>query len=143
MLLSGVLFVLFLAGCWLYSLTDAALTPARDFPGLSKPAWISIISTTFIFGAVAWLIARRSFATDKSWTTNQAGRPTLAGPSDTDFGWYTQWTAADDAIARHPAGRSRKAGANGWTIPKGPDDDPEFLRQLDHRIKGTSADAGE
>ena len=142
MVLSGVLFVLFLAGCWLYSLTDAALTPVRDFRGLSKPAWISIISTTFIVGAVAWLIARRSRAT-KSWATSQASHPTLAGPSDADFGWYTEWTAADDAIARHPAGRSRKAGANGWTIPKGPDDDLEFLRKLDHRIKGTSADAGE
>jgi hypothetical protein len=143
MALSGVLFVLFLAGCWLYSLTDAALTPARDFRGLSKPAWISIISTTFIIGAVAWLIARRSRAT-KSWATSQPGRTTLAaGPSDEDFGWYTQWTAADDAIARHPAGRSRKADANGWTMPKGPDDDPDFLRQLDHRIKGTSADTGE
>ena len=141
MVLSGVLFVLFLAGCWLYSLTDAALTPGREFRGLSKPAWISIISTTFIVGAIAWLIARRSRAT-KSWAS-QPGRPVMAGPTDADFGWQTRWTAADDAIARHPAGRSRNAGANGWTMPKGPDDDPEFLRLLDHRIKGTSADTGE
>jgi hypothetical protein len=143
MVLSGVLFVLFLAGCWLYSLTDAALTPARDYrSGLSKPAWISIIAMTFIVGAVAWLIARRSRATG-SWTTSQGGGLTLAAPGDADFDWYTRWTPADDAIARHPAGRSRKPGTNGWTIPKGPDDDPEFLRQLDHRIRGTNADTGE
>jgi hypothetical protein len=27
--------------------------------------------------------------------------------------------------------------------PKGPDDDPEFLRELDRRIHGTSADSNE
>jgi hypothetical protein len=142
MVLSGVLFVLFLAGCWLYCLTDAALTPVREFYGLSKPAWISIIATTFVFGAVAWFIARRSRAR-RSWVTSQAARRTLTAPGDADFDWYAQWTAADDAIARHPAGRSRRADTEGWTLPKGPDDDPEFLRQLDHRIRGTSADAGE
>jgi hypothetical protein len=137
--LSGVLFVLFLAGCWLYCLTDAALTPVRDFRGLSKPAWISIIATTFIIGAIAWFIARRSRAR-ASWATSQADRMPLIRQADMDFGWYAEWTAADDAIARHPAGRSRKDGA---ILPKGPDDDPEFLRQLGARIRGTSADAGE
>ena len=108
MLLSAVLFVLFLAGCWLYCLTDAALTPAAEYRGLSKAAWISIISATFIAGGLAWLIARRS-RRSRSWV----------------------------AVATHPAGRTRKH------IPQGPDDDPEFLRQLDSRIRGTSADPGE
>jgi hypothetical protein len=139
MVLSGVLFVLFLAGCWLYCLTDAALTPVRDFRGLSKPAWISIIATTFVIGAIAWFIARRSRA-KASLAANQADRITLIGQGDLEFGWYGEWTPADDAIARHPAGRSRK---DCLTLPKGPDDDPEFLRQLQHWIRGTSADAGE
>lgn len=142
MLLSGVLFVLFLAGCWLYSLTDAALTPAAEFRGLSKNTWICIIAATFVAGALAWLVARRSWRT-KSWVTAQTGRGTLA---DTDFTWYSTWTAADAAVARHPASRSRQEpGAPGTpgTGPKGPDDDPEFLRQLESRIRGTSADPGE
>jgi hypothetical protein len=141
MLLSGVLFVLFLAGCWLYCLTDAALTPAREYQGLRKSAWIGIIAGTFIVGAIAWLIARRSWR-NRSWPAGHAAAlVTLASHGDGDLTWYAHWTAADDAIARHPAGRSRKADA--WTAPKGPDDDPDFLRQLDHRIRGTSADAGD
>ena len=40
MLLSGVLFVLFLAGCWVYCLTDAALTPTEAFPGWRKRTWV-------------------------------------------------------------------------------------------------------
>ena len=135
MLLSGVLFVLFLAGCWLYCLTDAALTPAMEYRGLPKRTWVGIIAATFIVGAIAWLITRRSWRTS-SWATAQVARTTLA---DADFTRYSNRTAADAAVARHPAGRSRGA----WGLPKGPDDDPDFLRQLDRRIRGTSADPGE
>jgi len=173
MLLSGVLFVLFLAGCWLYCLTDAALTPATEYRRLPKAAWIGIIAATFIVGAIAWLVARRSART-QSWATGYVGRATLVDPADTDPTWYPYWVAADladsagaadapdadapdadaadadaadidaaaAAVARHPAGRSRKARA-GRHIPLGPDDDPEFLRHLDSRIRGTSSDPGE
>lgn len=127
MLLSGVLFVLFLAGCWLYCLTDAALTPAAEFRGLTKEAWIFIIATTFVVGAIAWLVARRF-------------RGTLA---NADFTWYSTWTAADAAIARNPASQSRPAPDGHGDRPRGPDDDPDFLRHLGHRIRGTSADPGE
>jgi hypothetical protein len=125
MLLSGVLFVLFLAGCWLYCLTDAALTPAVEYRGLSKSTWICIISATFVAGALAWLIARRS-RRSKSWVTANAGCT-----------WNSPWATADAAVARHPAARGRPH------LLRGPDDDQEFLRQLDRRIRGTSADPGE
>jgi hypothetical protein len=139
MLLSGVLFVLFLAGCWLYCLTDAALTPATEYPGLSKATWIGIIAATFIVGAIAWLIARWAQRA-RSWP---AGRAPRAIHTDGDPTWFARWTATDAAIARHPAGRSRKPGTGPCTPPRGPDDDPEFLRLLDQRIRGTSADAGD
>jgi hypothetical protein len=139
MLLSGVLFVLFLAGCWIYCLTDAALTPAAEYRGFSKNAWICIIAATFIAGALAWLLARRSWRT-RSWVTAQPGRRALA---DADFSWYASWTSPAAAVARHPAGRSRHTPGGNRNLPLGPDDDPDFLRQLDRRIRGTSADPGE
>jgi hypothetical protein len=131
MLLSAVLFVLFLAGCWLYCLTDAALTPPTEFRGLSKSVWIYIISATFVVGALAWLIARRS-RRSRSWVAANAG-----------FTWYSPWAAADAAVARHPAARAKQPSPHRPHIPQGPDDDPDFLRQLDRRIRGTSADPGE
>jgi len=139
MLLSGVLFVLFLAGCWLYCLTDAALTPATEYRGLRKATWIGIIATTFVVGAIVWLIARRSWRA-RSWPAGHAARLTPASHGDGDLTWSAHRTAEDDAIARHPAGRSRKPAAEGLTAPRGPDDDPDFLRFLDQRIRGTSAD---
>ena len=134
MFLSGVLFVLFLAGCWLYCLTDAALTPAAEFPGMRKPVWITAIAVTFIVGAIAWVIAR------KRWRAGYRPLRSAAHPSLT--GWHYPETAdtafrgaprdAAEALARHPATRSKNTPA----VPIGPDDDPEFLRELAQRIRG-------
>lgn len=142
MLLSGVLFVLFLAGCWLYCLADAALTPAADFRGLSKAAWVGIIAATFIAGAIAWLISRRPRRMT-SWPAGRVSRAPLPRPIETDPAFFAHWAAAEAAVTRHPAGRSKQTTSSAPAGPKGPDDDPEFLRMLDRRIHGTSADPGE
>jgi hypothetical protein len=112
MLLSGALFALFMTGCWLYCLTDAILTPAAECRGLSKRAWVAVIAVTFIGGALAWLVVRRP---------------------PRDLAASKRWTAADDAAARHPAGRAKAADHPG--VPKGPDDDREFLRALEQAIR--------
>lgn len=147
MFLSGVLFVLFLAGCWLYCLTDAALTPAAEFPGMRKSVWITAIAVTFIVGAIAWVIAR------KMWRAGyrpllSAAHPSLTGSyyyqetgdypetGDTAFRGTPRDAAeamdAAEALARHPATRSKNTPA----VPIGPDDDPEFLRELAERLRG-------
>ncbi len=131
MLLSGALFALFMAGFWLYCLTDAILTPASECRGMPKPAWVAVITLTFVGGAIAWLIVR-----------GPARDPYApAARRDPDGDWFRagRWTDTDDALARHPAGRARLADT---ARPKGPDDDPEFLRALDRAIHGNSQ-AGE
>ena len=125
MFLSAVLFVVFLAGCWLYCLTDAALTPAAEFPGLRKRTWIALIVVTFTAGAVAWAVtrsARRARARSRAQAARQA------------------MIAASAALERHPASQSRRQPRP--PVPIGPDDDPEFLRMLDRLISGSS-DPGE
>ncbi len=143
MLLSGALFALFMAGFWLYCLTDAILTPPSECRGLPKPGWIAIIALTFIGGAIAWLILRpgvRGSATGPTASTGPtAPMPRLDAGNSADDGPFRgeRWTAADDAVARHPAGRAMAADAARAT-PKGPDDDPDFLRALDRAIHGNS-----
>jgi hypothetical protein len=122
MLLSGALLALFMTGFWLYCLTDAILTPAPDCRGLSKQAWVAVIAVTFVGGALAWLIVRRP-AGDRS---------RVPAPSHFDGGRLS-WTGADDAAARHPAGRGRVTDHLG--VPKGPDDDPDFIRALGRAIR--------
>ena len=131
MLLSGALVALFLMGFWLYCLTDAILTPAAECRYMSKPAWIAVITLTFIGGAVAWLIVREPLRLPAA---SLAPAPRPDDPGDGGFRGGP-WTGADDAVARHPAGRPRNPGA---AAARGPDDDPEFLRALDRAIRGNS-----
>jgi hypothetical protein len=141
MLLSVALFALFMTGFWLYCLTDALLTPASECRGLPKLAWIVIITLTFIGGATAWLIARPRVRGSAAVPLAPAARWNPDNPDD-DGGFRSgRWTSADDAVARHPAGRARATDASGL-VPKGPDDDPDFLRALDRAIRGNSQ-AGE
>jgi hypothetical protein len=141
MFLSGILFVLFLAGCWLYCLTDAVLTPAAEFPGLRKRGWVVVIAVTFIAGAIAWLVTRKSRRA-RRWPPRWVGHLVLDDYDNTYVRWYPQRptradaSRADAALARHPASQSRKSGRPGGTVPLGPDDDPEFLRLLAERIRG-------
>jgi hypothetical protein len=133
MVLSGALFALFIAGIWLYCLTDAMLTPVGEFRGLSKPAWIAVIVVTFIAGALAWLVARRPLR-GSSRTPAPARRRGRDGFDEEGYLASSRWTDADDAVARHPAGRAMAADPQ--AIPRGPDDDPEFLRMLSRAIDG-------
>ena len=129
MLLSGALFALFMTGFWLYCLTDAILTPAPLCRGLSQRAWVVLIAVTFIGGAVAWFIVRRP-------TRDPARIVTPVPPRGAHNGGAAgsqYWTDADDAAARHPAGRGNLTGRPG--APKGPDDDPAFLRALGQAIR--------
>src|SRR5580698_11522785 len=87
MLLSGVLFVLFLAGCWLYCLTDAAVTPAEAFPGWRKRTWIVVISVTLIAGAIAWMIARRNWRS-QHWRSADAANLMIIDRSGPNVVWY-------------------------------------------------------
>lgn len=139
MLLPGVLFILILVGCWVYCLIDAALTPAMMFRGLPKAAWIGIIAVTFVVGGAAWLVYRSVLRSRPRLAPGMALGP-RAMPTHTYVYWHPDWTSAEDSVARHPAGRYRNTPAEGWVGPKGPDDDPDFLRELDRRIKGDDRD---
>jgi hypothetical protein len=120
MFLSAILFAMLLAGCWLYCLTDAALTPATEFRGLGKRSRIAVITVTFAAGAFAWLVTRLA-QRKRTWPPQSANRPPPTPVA---------------APGRHPASRSRRLEPR-RTRPIGPDDDPDFLRMLDRFITGT------
>ncbi len=129
MLLSAALLALFMTGFWLYCLTDAILTPAAECRGLSKQGWVALIAVTFVVGALAWLIVRRPDRED----TGPVPVPRRDPDRFEDDGPDQHWTAADDAAARHPAGRAKVTGP--YTTAKGPDDDQEFLAFLERAMR--------
>ena len=107
MLLSGVLFVLFLAGCWLYWLAcRKRRSPQRRSP------------------------QRRSADTANLMIIDHNGVNVL-------------WHPNPPAEQPGPAGPAAPAGPAGLAVPTGPDDDPEFLRQLAERIHGRPTDSAE
>jgi hypothetical protein len=142
MLLSGVLFVLFLAGCaitWLLARRNRQ-TNSRAY--------------------------RRANRRSNRRPTSDATHLMIIDRSGGNVLWYphppttTSESSADAALSRHPAGRSRPnrsrpgdtrsgdersdgRGRSGRSLPRGPDDDPEFLRQLAQRIHGTPTDPAE
>src|SRR4029078_10836174 len=100
MLLSGALLALFMMGFWLYCLTDAILTPASEFRGMPKPAWIAVIARPFIGGAVAWLIVREPLRSPAA-PLESAPRPDDPGNRYFRRG---RWTDPDHAGEPQPAG---------------------------------------
>ena len=132
MLPLGVLFVLLMVGFWAYCLIDAIMTPQDEIRSLTTMRWAFLITVLPVIGAIAWLLAGRP---DSSWRTptprHLAGTPRLG---------------QQEAIRRHPAGRAMEPGAEGqppdlrdypaasaWP-PIGPDDDAEFIRELERRL---------
>jgi hypothetical protein len=121
-------------GLTLYALLDVALGDAAAQRLLSKPVWVVVVLLVPVFGAIAWLVL---------------GRPRGAAPARGGWPTASRSTPTDDPRADHPSrgvgsdprtrrrGESPAAGpgVRRGPTPKGPDDDPEFLRALDERLR--------
>ncbi|HEY7143450.1 MAG TPA: PLD nuclease N-terminal domain-containing protein [Streptosporangiaceae bacterium] len=129
MLLIGMLLALLTVGFVVPCLIDVARTPEFAMRSLSKRTWILIVILLSAAGAVAWLIAGRPA---RGWHVPVTRRP-LAG---------LRGIRQQEAYRRHPASRIDDLGPGpagyprpGSWRPAGPDDDPDFLAELDRRIR--------
>jgi hypothetical protein len=111
--LGGFLFLAALA-IWLYCLLDAVSADRAQVRRLSKGAWFAIVLLFFLPGALAWL----------AW-----GRPRASAPRRPRLGssGRTAWPTRPGRSEEPPS------GLFGRTSRLAPDDDPEFLAELDRR----------
>jgi hypothetical protein len=127
------LIILATVGFVLPCMLDITMTPDSEFTTLSKGTWLVIAGAFWIFGATAWLVAgrpRRLLGLHRSSPYPPGG-----------FG-------RAESLYRHPAARTaggyaEPVGAVGFMTerrPLGPDDDPEFLLELDRRIRENRED---
>ena len=128
MWLACALIVLFSVGFVLPCMLDITMTPDSEFTTFGKGTWLLIAGAFWIFGAAAWLVV---------------GRPQR--PSFLHFSSPYPAGGFDpaEALRRHPAAQA--AGGFSETIggvaflaaprPLGPDDDPDFLLELERRIR--------
>lgn len=108
-LLGGIVTLLTL-GVWLYGLFDVLTTPDDECRGMPKLLWIIVVALFFLIGALAWFLL---------------GRPRARVGGGTPSGWSGLGTTAPPPQARP---RTRP--------PRGPDDDPDFLKDIDRRMRG-------
>lgn len=96
--------VILLAGLW--ALVECLQTPSAAVRLLPKPVWVLAILVFPLVGAIGWFVL---------------GRPDRYAP-----GISQQQRWEDDARRRG----HKSDGRNSPKRPKGPDDDPDFLRNL-------------
>jgi hypothetical protein len=126
MLLVCSFVILVTVGFVLPCMLDITMTPDHEFTLLSKGTWLIIAGAFWIFGAAAWLIAGRP---RRSSLRHRIGRYSRSGPGPAE------------ALLRHPAAQAAYGYADAGVMyavpraPLGPDDDPEFLLELERRIR--------
>ncbi|MEV5707652.1 PLD nuclease N-terminal domain-containing protein [Actinoallomurus sp. NPDC052274] len=113
MLVLAVVLVLVALGVWLFCLFEVLSTDEFETRHLPKFAWFLVVLLGFELGAVAWLLFGRR------------RRYVRAGVT----GWPSEFLTSRDAGGDEVDPLERRG-------PLGPDDDPEFLRQLDRRLRG-------
>ena len=125
MLLLCVIFALITLGFVVPCVIDIAMTPRQHFGLPGKETWLVVAVAFWAFGAAAWLIAgRRDVRAQRLWfdaTGQWAFGSESPGYAGSGLRFAGTWRARQAAIApvRFVA----------------PDDNPDFLLELEHRIR--------
>jgi hypothetical protein len=131
MLVVCVVFALITVAFVIPCVIDIAMTPDYHFDLPSKQTWLVVAVAFWVFGAAAWLIVgRREVRMQRLWDD-------MTG----------SWVPA--LQSQHPAARSRPdypfaRPRQAAMVPMrfvAPDDNPEFLLELDRRIREWREDA--
>lgn len=130
----GLALTFVIIGVWAYAIIDVFGTPPDEVRTVSKPIWVVAVLLFWVFGAAAWFLFGRPRV------SGYGARPSRRAISDHPaFGQRSTWE-----VTRREAGLGRPGSRMGTrrpvARPMGPDDDPEFLRELADRIRGGEAE---
>lgn len=127
MLLLCVIFALITLGFVVPCVIDIATTPRHHFGLPSKQTWLVVAIAFWAFGAAAWLIAgRRDVQAQRLW-----------------FDATGQWAFGSEAAIGYAGGPgmrlsgTRRVRQTAMAPARfvAPDDNPDFLLELEHRIR--------
>ncbi|WP_307873767.1 MULTISPECIES: PLD nuclease N-terminal domain-containing protein [unclassified Frankia] len=116
-----------------YVIVDVARTPREDVRTLTKTIWIVLALLLYPIGGVLWFFFGRPRSSAVRRRRGMAARrdhPAYGGRFDI----VESQRVAGPSLFR---GRSRTGPPAG---PVGPDDDPEFLRELTERLRRENPD---
>ncbi|MGO8957698.1 MAG: hypothetical protein ACLQFR_10050 [Streptosporangiaceae bacterium] len=120
--------MLFSVGFVLPCMLDITTTPDTEFMTFGKGTWLLIVGAFWVFGAGAWLIA---------------GRPQRPGFLRRSNPYGPRAYGQTESFRRHPAAQAAAGYGEPFSSlasiaaprPVGPDDDPDFLLELERRIR--------
>jgi hypothetical protein len=128
----GIVTLLWL-GLTLYALLDVLLGDAAEQRVLPKAVWALVVLLVPLLGPIAWFVVGRPTAA----TRRQDGTPASHGgvPDDARRDHPAWGTGPRDRTRRRSVEPRTGGGRRPGRAPRGPDDDPEFLRELDERLR--------
>jgi hypothetical protein len=129
MLLLCVIFALLTVGLVVPCVIDIAMTPRHHFDLPSKQIWLIVAIAFWVFGAAAWLlVGRRDVRMHQLWDEMTGNWVAASGQRSHPAGRG----AADYPFASARRGRQAAMARMRFIAP---DDNPEFLLELDRRIR--------
>jgi phospholipase D-like protein len=129
MLLLCVIFALLTVGLVVPCVIDIAMTPRHHFDLPSKQIWLIVAIAFWVFGAAAWLlVGRRDVRMHRLWDDMTGNWVAASGQRSHPAGRG----AADYPFASARRGRQAAMARMRFIAP---DDNPEFLLELDRRIR--------
>lgn len=111
-------------GLMLYCIVDIVSTPSSAVRIMPKLPWAIVVLFLPLIGSAAWLLA---------------GRPLDAGLAP---GSTSRHSASDGAERPPRGGRNGGSAPEPPPRPRGPDDDPDFLRRINDRLRRERPDDG-
>jgi hypothetical protein len=114
-----------------YTVLDIARTPRKDIRMLSKVIWIVLVLLFFLLGSVMWFL----FGRPRSVLRRGLGGFRLEQQQQDARRQHPAYGGRFDALATRSEGIAAFFGAHDNDRPRGPDDDPEFLRELSERLR--------
>jgi len=130
MLLLCVIFALLTVGLVVPCVIDIAMTPRHHFDLPSKQIWLIVAIAFWVFGAAAWLlVGRRDVRMHQLWDDVTGNWVPASGQRSHPAG---RGAAADYPFASARRGRQAAMARMRFIAP---DDNPEFLLELDRRIR--------
>ncbi|EFC82671.1 PLD nuclease N-terminal domain-containing protein [Parafrankia sp. EUN1f] len=127
----GLALTFLVIGVWAFSVIDVIGTPAQAVRVVPKPIWLIALIVFFFFGSVCWFLFGRPRA-----AYGVPGYERHRASDHPAFGGRGPWGTERRTAGYSRSGLSRAEMRRQSIRPVGPDDDPEFLRELSDRIRG-------
>ncbi len=130
MLVLCVVFALLTVGLVVPCVIDIATTPRHYFDLPSKQIWLTVAVAFWVFGAAAWLlVGRREVRMHRLWDDVTGSWISIQGQHRHPA---TRGAGYDHPFASAKRGRQAAAARVRFVAP---DDNPDFLLELDRRIR--------